>query len=470
MVQTNEVFSEQILYTGKSGRDIEVGDWNSDGNMDILVSLYANTTNEEKLDVVGLFYDGTANFTVTPLLGGAERTNGIRLGDLDGDNDLDLVLGFDGDFRVLAAIQEGDDIAVYALSDVDDNAVHGLDIGDLNADGILDIVYADFDSHDLNLITIDCIANQAIVLSSENTTCGENNGTATVDVSNFNNPTIEWSDGQTTATISDLAVGEYSVTVSDASGCSSTGSVIIEAATVTEIDITGNNTTCGNANGTATVSLISGANITSYLWNTGETTASIQNLSGGMYSVTATDANGCEITNSIEITALENPTVELGEDLNISEGQNITLEPQTTAENPSYQWSTGETTPTITVNTAGTYSLTLTDENGCMATDMVVVTVMTSLDNLPDETLITLSPNPSRDFVQLSFSDIFKEQLDITILNVNGMEIQHILYQKPSEEELLLDIHRLTSGIYVLKIQTERGIFTKKNNKAITSE
>ncbi|MCB0568892.1 MAG: VCBS repeat-containing protein [Phaeodactylibacter sp.] len=446
-------FSEQILFSGKSGRDIEIGDWNGDGHPDIFISLYASSGTALLRDVMGFYNDGNAGFTSSPLLAGAEKGLGLRLGDLDNDGDLDLVLGFDGDSRLYAAINNGTAVEVVALSDISEGSVNGIDIGDVNNDGTPDIVYADFERDDLILLTIGCLVPPSPAIVAEDARCNENNGAATIDLSIFNDPSVEWSNGETSAAITNLEAGDYEVTITDSNGCSVTETITIEDIPVAEIEVSGTNTTCGNEDGTASVNVISG-NVASYNWSNGGNTAMITGLAGGAYSVTATDENNCEITNSVEVEALINPSVGLGDDIAIEEGQSATLD--ATGDGWVYEWSTGETSPTIVVMEAGIYAVTVTNAQGCTATDEIGVTVITSIEVLGRENAVALFPNPATDKVLVIISDERLAVQGYKLINSSGKTIRQVGLGK-DQNSFEANLEGLPGGLYLICIITDEG-------------
>jgi SprB repeat len=224
-----------------------------------------------------------------------------------------------------------------------------------------------------------------ISTSSTNVSCnGGNNGTATVFGTGGVGPyTHLWSTGATTQTISGLTAGTYSVTVTDANGCTKNTSVTITQPTLVVLNTSSANVICnGGNNGTATVAATGGVTPYQYLWSNGATTPTINNLVAGTYNVTVTDANGCVKTASVTITQ---PTLVVLNtsftNVSCNGGNNgaATVTPTGGVTPYQYLWSNGATTSSITNLIAGTYNVTVTDANGCIKTASVTITQPTTL-------------------------------------------------------------------------------------------
>ncbi len=201
---------------------------------------------------------------------------------------------------------------------------------------------------------------------------GESTGAVTVAAANGTEPyTYEWDNGQTGPSLVNITAGTYVVTVTDANGCQASLSVEINEPEPIEISAGPDQTICAGETATLTAT---GAD--TYLWSTGETTATIvvSPLVTTTYTVTGYTDCG-QGTAEVTVFVLEGPVVDLGEDVEICEGEVATLDAGM-FPNVSYLWSTGATTQTITVTAGGDYWVTVTNlDNGCGSTDTVAVLI-----------------------------------------------------------------------------------------------
>ncbi len=195
-----------------------------------------------------------------------------------------------------------------------------------------------------------------------------------------------WNNGATTASVTDLVAGTYSVTITDNSGCTSTSSgtvtqpVLLIAATVVD-----NNSACGNSNGGATASATGGTAPYTYAWSNTATTASIAGVLAGTYSVTVSDNSGCTATSAVTITTTAGVSASVVIDNNVN--CNAAFDGAMTASGTdgatpyTYAWSNGATTASLTGLAAGTYTVTMTDNNGCTSTQSGTITEPVALSS-----------------------------------------------------------------------------------------
>ncbi|AOC96677.1 PKD domain protein [Flavobacterium anhuiense] len=233
--------------------------------------------------------------------------------------------------------------------------------------------------------------------SQTDVTCnGGSNGTATVNVTGGTGTyTYSWSpSGGTAATASGLPAGTYTVTVKDANLCQTTASVTITEPPVLTATVAKTDVLCNQANnGTATVTPSGGTGTYTYSWSpSGGTAATATGLSPNTYSVTVTDANGCSVTETVQIT--EPSALSLTDShINVScnGGNNGTASVVATGGTGgtgayTYSWSpSGGSAATATGLTAGVYTVTVTDENSCSATKAITITE-------PDALTLTATP------------------------------------------------------------------------------
>ncbi|HET6993056.1 MAG TPA: PKD domain-containing protein, partial [Bacteroidia bacterium] len=229
------------------------------------------------------------------------------------------------------------------------------------------------------------------------TFCQGGNVTLTANTAN----SYSWSNGATTPSITASTAGNYLVTITDANGCIATSApavVTVNALPTANITASGSTTFCIGD------SVILSANTSaSYLWSTAETTQNIIVYNSGNYTVQVTDANGCQSAASSPVTvsasASPAPTITITGNTSLCQGSTVTL---TSSTADSYLWSPGnQTTQSITVNTAGTYNVTVTNSNACNGTGAsgnVIITV----HPLPTASFATSGTIPTVNFTNTS--------------------------------------------------------------------
>ncbi len=222
------------------------------------------------------------------------------------------------------------------------------------------------------------VNNFAVSISSQNATCGLNNGSASAIPNDPNGVTYQWNNTSTNGSIASLDAGTYSVTVTNPAGCTASSVAIISSTPNNlSVSFTTTQTACGQSNGGATVNATGGVTPYTYNWGTGSTTSSITNVAAGAYPVTVTDNAGCTILGNASVSNTGGPSITITPTSpTCFGGQNGGATASVSGGNGpfNYNWSSGGSSNSITGVGAGTYVVSVTDNSQCVAVQSVTVT------------------------------------------------------------------------------------------------
>jgi PKD repeat protein len=237
----------------------------------------------------------------------------------------------------------------------------------------------------------------AVALASDADLCGS--ATLLLDPGPCGGCSYVWSTGATTPAIVVDSIGTYSVTITDeVRGTYCSNSDTITVSHIPSFSLPPDTTYC--AGGGSTTLSVAGTYST-YLWSTGATTTSITVSTSGSYSVTATEGS-CSFVDTMEVSVIGLPDADLGMDSILCGSASLVLDPGPCA-GCTYAWSTGASSPTITVGSTGTYSLTLTETTSglsCHSIDSIDVTAI----SLPTSAFTFSGSFPTLDFISLATS------------------------------------------------------------------
>jgi hypothetical protein len=227
--------------------------------------------------------------------------------------------------------------------------------------------------------------------TSDDVSCfGASDGNVQLNVSG-GTPTYSflWSNGSSLPGLSSVVSDDYSVTVTDANGCTVAAAAAVSSPTEVQVNIVPTHVQCnGGNNGSATVSVSGGAGGYGFLWSPGgQTTQTITGLQAGSYGLTVTDADGCVGASSVLITQPSPfvPTISAGGPTTFCQGGSVVL---TASSGIAYLWNGGATTSSVSVNQSGSYSVNVTDANGCVGNAVPVdVTVLPNITENISQTI-----------------------------------------------------------------------------------
>ena len=229
-------------------------------------------------------------------------------------------------------------------------------------------------------------------LGEDVVTCGS--GEATFDAGTGFSSYL-WNTGATSSSITVNQSGLYWVDVTNEFSCTKRDSVEFEILALPEIDLGADQLFCEGSS----LMLSAGSGFVSYTWSTGDNSYYINVSQSGMYWVEVMNENNCTNRDTVEITMVPVPVIDLGTDHSFCEGNSVTLDAG--SGYASYLWNTGETSSSININTPGEYWVEVSDLNNCSDLDTIALT----MDLMPTTPELVSGPltvdnflNPVSDF------------------------------------------------------------------------
>lgn len=177
--------------------------------------------------------------------------------------------------------------------------------------------------------------------------------------------------------------GNYTVVVTSGTCSATSVATIVSVNPLPSVSISGTTSFCSGSSTT----LNAGGGFSSYSWSNGATTPGINVTTAGTFTVTVTNANGCTGSASATTTVNANPTPSISGNTTFCAGSSTTLDAG--AGYSSYLWSTGATSQSINAATAGTFTVTVTNANGCAGS----TSATTVVNPLPTVSFTGLAPS-----------------------------------------------------------------------------
>ena len=278
----------------------------------------------------------------------------------------------------------------------------------------------------------------------------------------------------TTGNFTSLNAGTYNVMVKDANNCTQSGSIltITEPAAISIGPEVSTDLSCfGSNDGTITIIASGGTGTLNYSIDSGatftNTTGNFTSLNAGIYNVMVKDANNCTQPGSTltitEPAAITAPPILFTDDTNGSDVGTATIFVSGGTPSYTYSWAPFGGIDSVAVGlTAGTYTVIVTDVNGCNYMDSVIVGNITGISELAvTDNHIRFYPNPTNGNITLEIKNLQTGNLAIEVFNILGNTVYSKSYNPPSGK-YELNLSGLNNGIYFVRIKIDdHGFITK---------
>ena len=277
-----------------------------------------------------------------------------------------------------------------------------------------------------------------------------------------------WSNAATTAAITVLSSGTFSVTVTDLNGCSA-------SSTSTNVSVSNSPVPTINATSTTACSgdtvTLSSSSADSYLWSNGATTASILLTSTTTATVTTTNANACNgvgMSLGTTVTFTATPTAAGA----YTSAGNVVTFTNTSMGASAYSWDFGDqssssaATPSHAYVGNGVYTVTLTAING-NCTDVISfdVTISVGVDELTGLSNVAIYPNPASDVINIDFVNNQNQVVELTLVDQFGRIVSNLNENNTGFIHNTINVNNLTNGVYFLNFTV--GGYTKSERVVI---
>lgn len=285
--------------------------------------------------------------------------------------------------------------------------------------------------------------------------CGQANGSASASVAGGTGPyQYEWSTGTMGQYATGFSAGNYAVEITDAHGCQTYQSFVINNEDAPMVVATTQGPSChGGSNGTIDMQIWTSAGGYTLLWDDGFTGTSLTGLSAGVYGYKVIDANGCTTIGSVSVN--EPQAVSVSATVNDATGTgngsiDLTVDGGTPAY--SYLWSNGATTEDLNNLLPYDYTVTVTDANGCTATQLFSVGTTTALGTDVSDKGQFVFPNPNNGYFRIQgHADAVYQLFDVSGKLVRAFDLR-------GKSDSVLDVSSLGKGIYFLRETDARGV------------
>lgn len=256
----------------------------------------------------------------------------------------------------------------------------------------------------------------------------------------------------------DLAGGDYMLTVTDAEGCTEEVMVSVTEPEELTVEINAVDVLCnGEANGVVNAVVEGGTEDYMYSLDGADAvmTSSFIDLADGSYTVTVTDANGCTTEGTGDVAMPDAITITVDEVVasNGDDGS-ISISADGGTGDLSYDWTGPDNFTSdaedLTDLADGTYTVTVTDENGCEVTEDVIE-VLVGINELGNNITVQVYPNPNNGVFTLNFDGLNGDEVIVNIMDAQGRIVENRQINAVSGNySETVDMTNVSSGMYYM--------------------
>lgn len=302
----------------------------------------------------------------------------------------------------------------------------------------------------MNLVGDRCQTVTTSFTVNSQASCGQNDGSATVNIVGVGPFSYTWPGGFTGQTNTNVGGGINTVTITDNDGCSFLVDVIMPNLNAPTVAANATNAQCfGQASGAVNLNISGGTPPLSFNWsgpnNFTANTQDLSNIQAGNYTVTITDANSC-IANATATVTQPSELV-----LNLTQSTGSASVNATGGVPPyTYNWNNGGNTSTIDNLTQGNYTVTVTDANGCTAVNTILVQEGVGINSPEFAREISVFPNPNSGDFNVQFREM-TGVVNVRVMSIIGQIVSDKLVNVSNGH--VETISNLKSGMYLLQIE-----------------
>lgn len=247
----------------------------------------------------------------------------------------------------------------------------------------------------------------------------------------------------------ELSGGSYTLYIKDSVGCVVSTPVSVFEPAALSLSALVNDVTCsGGDNGSVNLTVNGGVGEYEFHWNEKYNEEDIFNLDAGTYAVTVTDGNGCTIDGTYFVSQPFLPLIVNGT-VTPSNGNDGAIDITITGgtEPYTFNWTNGSTTEDLTQLPAGTYTVEVTDYNGCATSNTFTVSDLTGVNNIALATGVKVYPNPANGYVVVEV-----KEGELSFIELVDMLGRQVLAQSAVGQKAQIPVAQLAEGAYMIRI------------------